>query len=232
VFGDRDSPERAAEFIRDHAPAHARVANLFNDGPWLVFISAPRVQHYLDPRNNLGAAWLERYVDRVLPDPARFDAEVARLEITLALVRFDERRAVALAEHLAASNDWSLVYWDGTHALYARHVDDNRALIDHFAYRVVQPTLELSYLDPQPANDPPLERDLRELERQSPANASALRGYRLLRRGDRASAEQAVHAFERALLALPATEGLLGYWAESLRAAGMSPGQTSTSDAP
>ncbi|HEY2732609.1 MAG TPA: hypothetical protein VGI70_01425 [Polyangiales bacterium] len=230
VFGDRDSPERAAEFMRDHAPAGSRVANLFNDGPWLVFLSAPRVQHYLDPRNNLGAAWLERYVDEVLADPAKFDAEVSRLAITLALVRFDERRGAVLAQHVAASNQWSLVYWDGTHALYARRVEADRELIDHFAYRVLQPTLELSYLDSLPANDPRLERDLRELEKQSPAIASALRGYRLLRSGDRASAEEAVHAFERALQELPATEGLLGYWAESLRAAGLGLGQRSTSD--
>jgi hypothetical protein len=183
VFGSAETPERAARFVNAHAPAGARLANLFNDGPWLVFISAPRVRHYLDPRNNLGAALLDRYVNEVLPDPGQFEAEAARLGITLALVREDDARCAALAGYLANAPDWALVYWDGRHALHARRSTSNRGLIERFSYHAVQPSLELSYLDRVAPDDPALARDLVLLDAQAPDLSAALRAYQLQRAG-------------------------------------------------
>jgi hypothetical protein len=232
VFGASDSPERAARFVSAHAPAGARLANLFDDGPWLVFLSAPRVLHYLDPRNNLGAARLERYVREVLSDPQHFEAEVARLGITLALVRDDDPHAASVAAYLAGAPDWPLVYWDGRHALHARTVETNHSLIAHFGYRIIRPTFDLGYLAGRSADDPALARDLALLDRQSAPLGSALRAYSLLQRGDRASAQQAAQLFESALEQLPASPALLGYWAESLQKAGLVPGEASTGPRP
>jgi hypothetical protein len=215
VLGASETPERAARFMLAHAPNDARVANVFNDGPWLVFISAPRVRHYLDPRNDLGAALLARYVDDVLPEPSHFEAEVARLDITLALMREGDTRSATLAAYLASETTWPLVYWDGWHALHAHRVAANAQLIQRFAYRMVRASLDFAYLDALPANDAVLEQDLRMLERQSPPLAQALRAYRLLRRGDRDSALQATRLFETALPELPALPSLLGYWQEA-----------------
>jgi hypothetical protein len=232
VFGASDSPERAARFVSAHVPAGARLANLFDDGPWLIFLSAPRVLHYLDPRNNLGAARLDRYVREVLADPQQFEAEVARLGINLALVRDDDPHAATLAEYLAGAPDWPLVYWDGRHALHARTIETNRSLIAHFGYQIIRPTLDLGYLAGRTADDPALARDLALLDRQSAPLGSALRAYCLLQRGDRASARQAAQLFESALERLPPTPALLGYWAESLQKAGLAPGEASAAPDP
>jgi hypothetical protein len=219
VLDPNDAHARAARFIAAHAPAGARLANMFNDGPWLLFWSAPRFRHYLDPRNNLGAALLARYVNDVLPEPREFEAESKRLHITLALMREGDSRGAMLAAYLTTAHEWPLVYWDGSHALHAHRVTQNRALIEHFAYRVLRPSFELSYLDGVRADDAALAQDLAELARQSPALASVLRSYRLLRLGDPASALQAAKLLESALPELPDSPVLLGYWNEALQRA-------------
>jgi hypothetical protein len=215
VWGRLDSAERAASFIAEHAPSGARVANTFNDGPWLAWLSAPRVQHYLDPRNNLGAGVLDRYVHEILPDPARFRGEVQVRGISLVLLRTRDPRLQPLAAALSGAQEWPLLYWDGFHALHARELAQNRALIDRFAYRILLPRFELSYLD-RAAADPQLERELSRLERDSSATATALRAYLALRRGDAAGAAR---SFESAAGDLPQAPELLRYWTESVRRA-------------
>jgi hypothetical protein len=176
IWGGSDTPEAAAQFIAAHAPAGARLANGFDDGPWLLWLSAPRVRHYLDPRNNLGADVLARYVREVLPNPRAFQAESDRLGISLALLRTGSTSS-ALAEFLAQAPAWRVVYWDGHHALYARDVAENRALLAHYAFHVLRPTLQLEYLTALDPSDPRLAHDLQLLEAQSPPLSAALRGY-------------------------------------------------------
>src|SRR5262249_30661182 len=106
----------AARFLAAHAPAGARLFNAFDDGPWLLWLTAPRIQHYVDPRNHLGAGFLQQYARDLLPDPERFEAEAARSNISLALVRARDPQMQALARHLADAPEWPLVYWNGEHA--------------------------------------------------------------------------------------------------------------------
>ena len=212
VFGRPETPERAARFIAAHARAGSRLANVFNDGPWLLWFSAPRVRHYLDPRNNLGAPVLAHYIDEVLADPTSFEAEAKRLNISLALMRARDPRSASLASYLTNAPNWPLIYWDGYHALHAR-ADREQTLIEHFAYRKVRPQFDLSYLDGR-MNDPALERDLKRLEQETPPVAQAIRAYQALVAGD---AIRAAAGFEAALPELPESRELLTYWARSLR---------------
>jgi hypothetical protein len=180
VFGD--DAESAAKFLAAHAPAGSRLANAFDDGPWLLYWSAPRVRHYLDPRNNLGASWLERYVSEVLSSSVAFEAEVRRLDISLALVRQSDPHWNEAARALANARDWKLVYWDVDHSAYARDVPLNRDLIERFGYRVLKPRIDLSYLDGYQPDQPELARDLRELASQSPLAAQTIEAYCVARR--------------------------------------------------
>ena len=218
VWGRPDTAERAAHFIAGHAAAGSRIANTFNDGPWLVWLCAPRVRHYLDPRNNLGADLLARYVHEIQPDPARFRAEADRLHIGLALMRARDPHSKPLAAQLAAASDWPLVYWDGHHALHARDQPENQPLIQDFGYRILKPSLDLAYLD-RAADDPQLELELKRLEQQSIPLATVLRAYRLLRTGDPRLALRAAQAFASAIPDLPESPELFGYLEQSLRSA-------------
>lgn len=176
VFGG--DAENVAKFLTAHAPPDSRVANAFDDGPWLLYWSAPRVRLYLDPRNNLGARWLQRYVDSVLASDADFEAEARWLGITLALVRQSDPHWDAVGEALENAPGWTLVYWDGDHAAYARDLPTNRGLIERFGYRVLKPSVDLSYLDRYQPDDARLARDLRELASQAPMAAEAIAAYR------------------------------------------------------
>jgi hypothetical protein len=174
VLEREDGAQRAARFIAAHAPAGSRLFNAFNDGSWLLWLTAPRVQHYIDPRNNLGADFLARYVHEVLPDPQRFEQEARAHAISLVLVRGKDPKMQALARHLRDASDYRLVYWDGYHALYARVLPRNAALIDRFGYRVLRADFDLEYLKAPGVATADLQRDLRELRSQSPALATAL----------------------------------------------------------
>jgi hypothetical protein len=89
---------------------------------------------------------LKEYAFDVLPDPRRFEREVERSGISLVLVRARDSRMQVLARHLAQAPDWPLVYWSGEHAIHARRVAANTALIERFGYRVLRPSFDLSYL--------------------------------------------------------------------------------------
>lgn len=221
VLARSDGPRDAAQFIAARAPSGARLFNAFNDGPWLLWLTAPRVQHYVDPRNHLGAGFLSHYVQDLLPNPRRFEREVERLRITLALVRTADPAMRALAAHLTASPHWHLVYWAPRHALHARTVDENRALIDR-GYRVLRPTFDLSYLKNSDA--PALADDLKLLTSQSATLASALRASLLLLRAgselDRESSLRAASALRTAMLSLPPSPHLVLYLALALQRAG------------
>lgn len=178
IFASALGPGAAASFLAAHAAASARIANTFDDGPWLDWITAPRLQHYLDPRNNLGARRLEDYMTRVLPDPEAFVAEAARLDIGIVLVRFDDPYGLPLRYWLATQSAWRLVYWDGHHAVYAKADDSNRALIQRFGYEHVRATFDLSYL-----HAPVPDAELQRLRATGPELADLLQGYQLQRAG-------------------------------------------------
>ena len=129
------SPAALARFLAREAPPGARLFNDFDSGQWLLWLAAPRVKLYIDPRNNHGAASLRRYLDQLLPNPPLFEREVRRHGITMAEVDSAEPRAAALAAHLARSSQWTRVFFDGRRSLYARDVATNKGLIARLGER-------------------------------------------------------------------------------------------------
>ena len=132
VLRRAESPAALARFLDQQAPPGAKLFNDFDSGQWLLWLAAPRVRLYIDPRNNLGAAALRRYVDEVLPHPSTFEQEVRRLDITLAEVDTAAPRFEALAAHLSRTTAWRRVFSDGRRVVYAREVPANAALIRRF----------------------------------------------------------------------------------------------------
>jgi hypothetical protein len=115
-----DAPLAAAARLARGAPAGSRLFAPYNAGPWLLWLGRGRVRLYVDPRNNLGAGMLHRYVHHLLPDPGHFEAEVGRYGITLCLVDLEDRRMAVLAAHLRRSpGRWRRLGSDGRFALYA-----------------------------------------------------------------------------------------------------------------
>ena len=210
VFARAHGPDGAIAFLKAHAPPGSRVANAFNDGPWLLWFGEGRFQHYLDPRNNLGADILDRYVHEVLADDAAFAHEAERLDIQLALVPQRDPSMQRVHAYLAGARRWRLVYWDGTYALFARDQPRNDALIDRYAYRVLKPTLDLRYLSSAAHESDALARDLSQLDTQSRAYAQVLRAYVQLRDAGGAGprAEEAAKVIAAAWPALPDTTEL------------------------
>lgn len=133
-------PQGAAEFLSRFAPEGARLFNSYNDGPWLVWTTAPRIRHYLDPRNNLGSSFVVAYAGLVRA-PERFDAQAASLGFTLALLDLDDALYAPLVAHLDLAADWQPVYLDGHRAVYARRTSVNQGLLDRFGYAVLRPSL-------------------------------------------------------------------------------------------
>jgi hypothetical protein len=119
VLARPGSPAAAARFLVGE-PAGARVVAPFDAGPWLLWEGRGRFTLYLDPRNNLGAAHLRRFLQEILPHPARFEAEAGRLGVTHVLVDRRDPRSAALATHLAASPTWGQPYADPRYAIFAR----------------------------------------------------------------------------------------------------------------
>ena len=218
VFEREAGPAPAVRFMADHAPAGSRIANAFDDGPWLLWLagaSPQRLRHYLDPRNNLGSAVLARYVYEILADPSAFEREVQRLGITLTLLPVHGVRTLSLLRHLVSSREWRLAYWDGRYVLYAREADVNRELLDSFGYRVLRPTLDLRYLE-HGVSHAELARDLTRLERQSTLHADVIRAYLALRDGDRERVRRAAEFLQKVWPRLPDAVEL----GEALRARG------------
>jgi hypothetical protein len=205
VFARADGPQPVIRFITQHTPLGTRIANAFNDGPWLLWF-APGHPHYLDPRNNLGASVLAKYVREILPSRSALDSEARRSGIDLALLAFDDSTTHALFTGLSASPAWTLVYWDGWHALYARSTKNTQAVIEGSSYKVLKPTLDLTYLESPALDRAGLEHDLRQLETQSRAHAAAIRAYLSLK--DPQGAQRSAQTLEALWPELADTEGL------------------------
>ena len=176
LMGRVDAPLAAARFLANDAPSGARLFNPYNSGPWLLWLVGPRIQIYIDPRNNHGAALLQRYVRDLLPHPHRFEQEASRLMIALCLVDLGDGRYGPLAAHLAlARRRWRMIQIDGRFALYARA---QSAMAQKWGYHALRGELGFEYL----AQAPPqaLRHDLLRVRRQAPALAQAIEGYRLL----------------------------------------------------
>jgi hypothetical protein len=105
VLRDAHGPLGAAIFVAQNAPDGARVFNTFNTGPWLLWLAAPRVTHYVDPRNHLGASFVARYRE-LMRDPDRLARELDSLEASLALVTLADADHDQLLTYLDARSDW------------------------------------------------------------------------------------------------------------------------------
>lgn len=202
VMDRPDAPVAAARFLvqacRGGDCPGSRLFNPYNGGPWLLWIAGPRIQLYIDPRNNLGAELLQHYVQQVLPDPLRFDREVERLHIDLCLVDLSDRRYERLAYHLMRGQSrWQMLYLDGHFALYSR----NRT---RHAYHVLRGVLDFDHLSG--VSNAQLRPDLDRLARQAPALARALHGHRLLARDEPARARALL---EQSLPQLPPSAALM-----------------------
>lgn len=211
IFATPHGPAAAARFLAAHAPSGARIANTFDDGPWLTWITAPRLQHYLDPRNNLGAELLERYMTRMIEDPEAFAAEAARLNISLVLLRFDDPRCAPLRSALLSHAAWKLVYWDGHHVVYAKVGAANQQLLQHFGYDRLRASFDLTYLRARlPTNE------LARLRQTAPPVADLVEAYQYARAGSATDLAQARGLLARAAPQLMYSSEFLRYWASSL----------------
>jgi hypothetical protein len=210
IFAAPLGPAAAAHFLAAHAPDGTHVANSFDDGPWLTWITAPRLKHYLDPRNNLGAQRLEHYVTRVLGSTEDFAREVQTQDIGAALLRLQDPASFALNQRLMTAPDWQLVYWDGHHAVYARQTAPNQALLRNFGYSDLRATFDLSYLNARQAPVP--DRELQRLRSTAPAVADLVQAYQLLQHGSQADVTAAKTLLETAFPQLSYSAEFLRYW--------------------
>jgi hypothetical protein len=121
VLARAGAPVAAARFLAGE-PAGARVVAPFDTGPWLLWEGRGRYTLYLDPRNNLGAAHLARFLREILPAPAAFEDEAGRLGVTHVLVDRRDPRMGTLAAHLdgRGTAGWRQVFADTRYAVYAR----------------------------------------------------------------------------------------------------------------
>lgn len=179
VFQRKDAPITVAKRLLQPAFARKKLFNPFNAGPWLLWYSTPNhIRLYIDPRNNLGAAHLEDYVTKLLRDPHEFSANVAALDIHLALVDLSDGRMTSLNRFLEESANWKLVFFDGYYALYARDLVENQPVIEQFRYTTIRAQLNFEYLLNVPTSK--LEVDQRRLVQDGPVISSVLDGYLLL----------------------------------------------------
>jgi hypothetical protein len=207
VLQSEQGASHAVHFLVDNAPYKARVFNAFDDGPWLLWLGDGTFRHYLDPRNEAGAPALASY-RQLLTNTRRFDVEAARTKIDLALVPLREAGVHVLAQHLAGAPDWTLVYWDGARAVYARREAANAALLARYGYRILRPTLDLRYLRAPGVDDAVLRRELAELETQAPLETQVIRAYRTLTSGGRDRAAAAARVIRAAWPSLIDTQSL------------------------
>jgi hypothetical protein len=210
-----DYPAHAARFIAANAPAGSRLFMPYTGSQWLMW-TAPQVGLYIHPHFSFGTEHMLRFFREILPNPARFEEEVRRFGINLALVDLvGESRA--LHAHLDAAADWRLVYFDGFYALYARVEPRNAALMAR-AFPHLRARLGFDYLPP----GVPLSAELERLDAEAPAVARALRAYLLLRApaGDADRGARARDLLLPALATLPSSPALSAYLVEAHLLAG------------
>jgi hypothetical protein len=176
-----------------------------------LWLERADITHYIDPRNNLGAQWLQRYATEVLADPAAFVRELDAQQVDIVLVPIQSRSFGAAARALNAGQAWPLVYWDGWYAVHVRASAATQALIAERGFRVLRPTLDLRYLDATQVAQENLARDLDLLGRQAPQLAQVIGAYDVLRR-ERArtssTTRRAAQIIADAWPTLPGTEQL------------------------
>lgn len=229
VLHNSSAPIAASVFIGDQASRGTRLFNPFNAGPWLLWHVGPNIRLYIDPRNNLGAKALQRYVSQILPDPAAFEREAERLRITLALVDLADGRMAVLNTHLDRSEAWSLIFFDGQFALFSRNHPSMRDLNQRFSYHQLRSRLEFEYL--LDSSRQHLRRiadsDLAQLRQQGPDVAGALEAYRLLcddgvpppflgGSPSPHAAKKATRLLERVLPQLPPSPSFMAYLATAM----------------
>jgi hypothetical protein len=213
-----DYPSRAARWIGAHAPERSRLFMPYTGAQWLMW-HAPRVGLYITPHFSFGSEHMVRFFDDIMPHPARFEEEVRRFDVNLALVDLvGESRA--LHTHLDAARDWGLVYFDGFYAVYARRTPANDALLERHGYRALRARLSFDYLSG--VTDEVLAPDVERLSAEAPLVAGGVRAFRLLRGGGAGTAagvkarDQLLPAVEQ----LPSSPALLGYLVEAHALAG------------
>jgi hypothetical protein len=117
-----EAPLGAVQYLAREAPRGSRVLNPYNAGPWLLWGAGERIKLYIDPRNNLGAGVLRRYL-QLLRAPATLEREVQHLGITHCLVDRAAPLMAPLLLHLGRSHPrWRLVYSDHRYRLYQRRI--------------------------------------------------------------------------------------------------------------
>ena len=172
------APMAAATFLARRAPAGTRLFNTYNAGPFLLWL-VPEVKLYIDPRNNLGAGQITRYVEQVLTSPQRFEAEAVKTGAQMAMVDLTDDRYSILGAHLRRSPAWRLVHMDGCFAIYRSKARAPAPRLIREEYLVLEASLELEYLLQH--HDVAIRHDLSRLKKTAPRFAAALEGYLQLR---------------------------------------------------
>jgi hypothetical protein len=208
----RGYPARAAAWIAQHAPPASRLFMPYTGSQWIMWL-APQVGLYIHPQMSYGGQHLVRFFEEILPHPERFEEEVRRFDINLALVDLVGESA-ALQAHLDRAPDWTVVYFDGFYALYARRTPASEAFIHEHAFRVLKARLSFDYLARVP--DEELAPDLVRLDAEAPALAGALRAFRLLRTSpSRESGQRAREMLRADLNQLPRSPAFFSYLIEA-----------------
>lgn len=219
-----DYPVKASRWLGRHARQGTRLFMPYTGSQWVMW-EAPQIRLYIHPQLTYGGHFLLQFLHEIAPNPTRFEDEVRRWDIDLALVELSGQ-FTALAAHLDRSADWKPVYFDGHYAVYARSQGPNgRSVAEGFGFRVIRGIMSFDYLAAVPEDM--LAPDRARLAQEAPVLAQAIDGFRLLRTRQKATSPDSVtrarHAralLEPALDALPSSPALFAYTAEACFASG------------
>ena len=148
-------------------------------GGYLIWRFGPRRAVFIDGRNELFAPLLQE-LSGIYSGESSYNAWldlVRRFAIEGALVRYSpdkmgvvypaagdlppRRGYRAFSAYLFPQSGWALVYWDDTAMLFLRRGSENRALIDRFAYRSVNPE-DAEYVLQKAVEDPRFRESLQQ----------------------------------------------------------------------
>ena len=172
------TPVDACRFIALHEP-RGRLYNDVRFGGYLIWRFGPRRAVFIDGRNELFAPLLQE-LSGIYSGESSYNAWldlVRRFAIEGALVRYSpdkmgvvypaagdlppRRGYRAFSAYLFPQSGWALVYWDDTAMLFLRRGSENRALIDRFAYRSVNPE-DAEYVLQKAVEDPRFRESLQQ----------------------------------------------------------------------
>lgn len=136
-FGAFSPAEGAVDFL-ERNNVQDKIFNTYLIGGYLLFRDH---QVFIDGRNDdYGYNFLKKTFDAA-QDPEIWKQLQSEYGFTVAVIEYAPRDPSQpfLFTHLTSDPEWTLVYLDDDAAVYLKHVPENAALIERFAYRAVTP---------------------------------------------------------------------------------------------